>query len=187
MKPVGGSLGSKAMSIYVPDLIAELVPAKAAAGFEVGDDFNSILKRVGFVGWHNKDSELDGKIYSNTGWIGVRSRSGFPGGPYTLVQSLIYLDDVVCLEFEENFKLYRIDVGRGYRGGFFGVRPGDELRALERAGFDVFFNDMDDNFLLIKEGKVLEGISFSTNYRSSLSNAPDQIVEYISIHDWSLR
>lgn len=175
------------MSIYKPDLIAELIPAKSAAGFEIGEDFDSILKRVGFVEWYNKDSKLDEKLSSNAGWIGVKSRCGLPGGPYKLVQSLIYMNYVICLEFEESLRLYRIDIGKGYGGSLFGVRPGDELRNLERAGFGILFNDMDDDFLLVKDESVLEGVSFLTDYRASLEDAPDQTIQYISIYDWSLR
>lgn len=177
----------EAMSIYTPDLMAELIPAKGAAGFEIGEGFDSILKRVGFVEWHDKDSTLDEKLSSNTGWIGVKSRCGLPGGPCTLVQSLIYMNDVICLEFEESLRLYRVDVGKGYGGSFFGVKPGDDLRNLEGAGFGVLFNDMDDDFLIVKDESILAGISFLTDYRASLEDAPDQIIQYISIHDWSLR
>lgn len=175
------------MAIYNPDLMAELIPAKGAAGFEIGEGLDSILKRVGFVEWHDKDSTLDEKLSSNTGWIGVKSRCGLPGGPYTLVQSIIYMNDMICLEFEENLKLYRIDIGKGYGGSFFGVRPGDDLRNLERAGFGILFNDMDDDFLILRNESILAGISFLTDFRTSLGNVSDQIIQYISIYDWSLR
>ncbi|CAI8864834.1 hypothetical protein EMIT0324P_20196 [Pseudomonas chlororaphis] len=49
------------------------------------------------------------------------------------------------------------------------------------------FNDMDDDFLLEKNGEVLTGISFVTDYRASLEHAPEQVIQFISIHDWSLR
>ncbi|AVK08560.1 hypothetical protein CSB93_1284 [Pseudomonas paraeruginosa] len=46
---------------------------------------------------------------------------------------------------------------------------------------------MDDDFLIVKDDSILAGISFLTDYRASLEDAPDQIIQYISIHDWSLR
>lgn len=54
-------------------------------------------------------------------------------------------------------------------------------------GFDILFNDMDDDFLLVKDEKILEGISFVTDYRASLEYAPEQAIQFISIHNWSLR
>lgn len=63
---------------------------------------------------------------------------------------------------------------------------GDDLRSLER-GFDVLFNDADDVFLLRKGGGILTGVGFVTDYRASLEDAPEQVIKFISIHDWSLR
>lgn len=54
-------------------------------------------------------------------------------------------------------------------------------------GFDILFNDMDDDFLLVKDEKILEGISFVTDYRASLEHAPEQAIQFISIYNWSLR
>jgi hypothetical protein len=51
----------------------------------------------------------------------------------------------------------------------------------------VVFNDADDDFLLKKEEGILTGISFVTDYRASLEDAPEQVIRFISIHDWSLR
>lgn len=186
MRVVSGKRGINSMTIFVPDLMAELTPSKCAAGFKVGECFDTVEELIGVVEWYDKDSTLDQRISSNIGWMGVVSKCGFPGGPYTIVKSLVYMNNVVSLEFEENLKLYRVCVGRGYGGSFAGVRPGDRLRSLE-ASFDIIFNDMDDDFLLEAGGKILEGVSFITDYRASLEHAPEQTIQFISIHDWSLR
>jgi len=174
------------MTMFVPDLMADLVPSKSAAGFNLGGHFDIIQKEIGSVEWYEKDAKLSEKLASNSGWIGVVSKCGIPGGSYTAVRSLIYMDNVVCLEFEENLRLYRVYVGNGYVGNFIGVRPGDRLLSLEK-DFDILFNDMDDEFLLVKDGKILEGICFLTDYRAPLENAPEQTIQFISIHDWFLR
>jgi len=69
---------------------------------------------------------------------------------------------------------------------FCGVKPWDNIRSLE-SSFGLLFNDADDEFLLEREGGIQLGISFATDYRASLDRAPDQIIQHISIHDWSLR
>ncbi len=77
-------------------------------------------------------------------------------------------------------------VGKGYQGKFKSVMPGDDLLLLSDS-YELDFNDMDDDFLIIESGRYIEGISFITDYRASLENAPSQKIEYISIHDWSFR
>lgn len=96
------------------------------------------------------------------------------------------MNEVVSLYFEGSEKLYRIAVGKEYRGGFQGVGVGDDIRCLEKS-FNILFNDMDDDFLLERDGVILTGISFVTDYRASLEHAPEQTIQFISIHDWSLR
>ncbi|AXA24220.1 hypothetical protein C1S65_08885 [Pseudomonas putida] len=96
------------------------------------------------------------------------------------------MNEMVSLYFESSGKLYRIAVGEGYCGKFNNVSVGDDLRRLEKE-FDVLFNDADDDFLLGKNGSILTGISFVTGHRSSLEDAPEQFIHFISIHDWTLR
>lgn len=174
------------MTIFIPDLMADLIPADSAAGFKIGERFDVIQNLIGPVEWCDKDSTLDQRLSANTGWIGVLSKYGFPGGPYSVVRSLVYMNDVICLEFEESSRLYRIDVGYGYEGSFYGVRPTDSITKLSEF-FDVEFNSDEDEFLIGRSGEMLTGISFITDYRASLEHAPEQTIQFISIHDWSLR
>ncbi|WP_369986700.1 hypothetical protein [Pseudomonas xanthosomatis] len=167
--------------------MADLIPSQSAAGFEIGADLDSTLQKVGPILWYDKTPDLDETLSLSTGWIGLKTRHGLPGGPYTQAQSLVYMNNVVCLEFEDNLKLYKIDVGLGYEGCFLGIKPGNKLRSIEKEGLNILFNDMDDEFLLVRNERPIEGISFLTDYRTSLENAPDQTIHYISIHDWSLR
>lgn len=167
--------------------MADLIPSQSAAGFEIGADLDSVLKKVGPILWHEENSSLEEVLSMSTGWTGLKTRHGLPGGPYTQGQSLIYMNNVVCLEFEDSLKLYKIDVGLGYEGCFLGIKPGNKLQSIEKEGFSILFNDMDDEFLLARNQRPIEGISFLTDYRTSLENAPDQTIHCISIHDWSLR
>jgi hypothetical protein len=96
------------------------------------------------------------------------------------------MNEAVSLYFENSERLYRIAVGEGYHGKFNCVSVGDDLRRLER-NFEILFNDADDDFLLKESGNILTGISFITDYRASLEDAPEQVIKFISIHDWSFR
>lgn len=63
---------------------------------------------------------------------------------------------------------------------------GDDLLRLEK-DFELDFNDVDDEFLILQSGDYVGGISFITDYRASLMHAPDQTIERISVHNWELR
>lgn len=175
------------MSKHNPNLTAELIPEKSSAGFEIGKHFYEILKRIGHLGLRDEALTLEGELTLDTNWTLAKSKYGFPGASHSSSYSLAYMNNVVCLEFEKNLVLYKIVVGPGYIGSYHGVRPGDKLNSLKEKNFSLLFNDMDDEFLLVKESSILKGISFLTNYRSSIDEAPDQDIQYISIHDWSLR
>jgi len=102
------------------------------------------------------------------------------------IQSLVYRNKVATLEFGDARTLFRIIVGSGHRERTGPVLPGGGLSLL-RQMFELDLNDMDDEFMLLKDGRHIEGVSFLTDYRASLDHAPDRTIEYISVHNWSLR
>lgn len=174
------------MAMLIPNLKAALIPGISAAGFSLGEDFSSIQERIGIFDWYESDACLDKVLISSAGWVGVRSKVGTAIGLGKTVESFSYLNDVVSLYFGDAKKLYRVVVGKGYQGKFKSVMPGDDLLLLNDY-YDLDFNDVDDDFLIIESGRYIEGISFITDYRASLEHAPSQMIECISIHDWSFR
>lgn len=171
------------MSASILSLDAELVPGISAAGFSIGECFFEVGKKIGEVTWYDPATHVRDVIAESDGWVGVVREVGF-GGDF--IWSYHYMDDLVVLYFEEKKILYRISVGKGYEGGFYGVKPGDDIRAIEDF-FDLVFNSADDEFLLENDCVVQKGISFITDFRASLERAPYQIIQHISVHDWSLR
>ncbi|WDG53561.1 hypothetical protein [Pseudomonas chlororaphis] len=171
------------MNNLLPDLDSELIPGKSAAGFFLGDSFSYVSDNIGKVEWYGPEVHVRDILLKNDSWVGVKRRIGFSD---EFVLSYRYMNEVVSLYFEGSEKLYRIAVGKEYRGGFQGVGVGDDIRCLEKS-FNILFNDMDDDFLLERDGVILTGISFVTDYRASLEHAPEQTIQFISIHDWSLR
>lgn len=168
----------------LPDLNAELVPRVGAAGFLLGEDLSGILQKIGPVDWFESGRHLDCVLAKSSGWIGVRQKAGAAAGVGRIVESLIYRDDLVSLDFSGAGKLYRIVVGKGYSGAFKTIVPGDALTALSD-WCEIKFNDMDDDFFVEVAGRCIDGIGFITDHRASLENAPNQRIEYISVHDWS--
>lgn len=166
-----------------PDLCSELVPGKSAAGFSLGDSFSNVSEKVGAVEWYEPQVPVRDILLKNNVWVGIKRKIGFGN---ELLFSYRFMNEAVSLYFENSGMLYRIAVGEGYRGKFNSVGVGDNLRGLERE-FDILFNDADDDFLIRKGGSILTGISFVTDYRASLEDAPEQVIKFISIHDWSLR
>ncbi|WP_230151233.1 hypothetical protein [Pseudomonas brassicacearum] len=166
-----------------PNLYSDLVPGVAAAGFSLGESFSDVSEKIGRVEWYGPEVPVRDILLKNTSWVGVERRIGFGD---EILLSYRYMNEMVSLYFEASGRLYRVAVGDGYLGKFNSVSVGDDLRSLER-GFSILFNDADDDFLLEKDGGVLTGISFVTDYRASLEDAPEQVIKFISIHDWSLR
>lgn len=166
-----------------PDLYSDLVPGMSAAGFTLGESFSNVSEKVGKVEWYGPDVSVRDILVKNNSWVGIKRKIGFGN---ELLLSYRFMNEAVSLYFEDSARLYRIAVGEGYHGKFNGVSVGDDLRSLERE-FDVLFNDADDDFLLKESGRILTGISFVTDYRASLEDASEQVIKFISIHDWSLR
>lgn len=166
-------------AIFVPNIEAELVSEISAAGFQLGDSLLSVMKLIGPVIWYEADAGIHDVLLKNKGWIGVRKKLGFDSGD---VVTFTYMNGLVILAFERSETLCRVVVGRGYLGAFQDVRVGDSLLLLEKS-FKLDFNDVDDEFLIVKDGGHISGISFITDYRASLAHAPDQTIERISVHN----
>lgn len=156
------------------------MPGSSAAGFILGGDLANIQEQIGQVEWHERRGSLEDALLGNQAWIGVVSTVGSAVGFGKTIQSLVYKNRVVTLEFGDARTLFRIIVGRGYTGRIGPVLRGGGLLLLKEM-FELDFNDMDDEFLLLKDGRYIEGVSFLTDYRASLDHAPDQTIEYISV------
>ncbi|QRY80488.1 hypothetical protein JVX91_05055 [Pseudomonas sp. PDNC002] len=168
---------------FTPDIDAELIPGVSAAGFVIGESLAAVKERIGSFECYGPDVHLRDILLSSSGWIGTKRRIGLDD---QFVFSYRYMNELVSLYFEDREILYRIAVGVGYRGSFHGVRPADSILKLAES-FDVDFNSDEDEFIAMKGGKDIFGISFVTDHRASLEHAPEQTIQFISIHDWSLR
>jgi hypothetical protein len=174
------------MTLLFPDVMAELSPGLSAAGFYLGEDFSCVQEKIGAVEWYDSNSALNKILLESSGWIGVRTPVGSAIDVGAVVESFSYRNDWVSLDFGEGNKLYRIVVGRGYQGKFKVVMPGSDLLLLEDF-YELDFNDVDDEFLIIENGEYIEGVSFITDYRAPLEYESNQKIELISVHDWSFQ
>ncbi|WP_277761772.1 hypothetical protein [Pseudomonas sp. A34-9] len=169
--------------VFCPDMDADLNPEVSAAGFQLGVSLSSVMKLIGPVAWYEDNSEIHELLGKNSGWIGVKKKSGCQGNDAV---NLTFKNSCVQLVFEQREILYQIVVGGAYSGAFAGVRVGDDLLALQ-TDFEIDFNDMDDEFLILDKGEYISGISFVTDHRASLLHSPNQIIKHISVHDWRFR
>ena len=170
-------------NVFCPDMDADLNPEVSAAGFQLGVTLSSVMELIGPVVWYEDSSEIHEVLDKNSGWIGVKRKLGRQG---TDAVNLTFKNSCVQLVFDQRETLYQIVVGGEYAGAFAGVRVGDDLLALQ-ADFEIDFNDMDDEFLILDQGGYISGISFVTDYRASLLHAPNQIIKRISVHNWKFR
>lgn len=182
MRVGNGRDGIDMVNIF-PDLYADLIPGKSAAGFSLGQSLLDVSTKIGEVEWFGPAVSVRDILLKNKSWIGIKRKIGF--GDEVLL-SYRFMNEAVSLYFESSGRLYRIAVGGGYRGRFDGVCIGDDLRVVEES-YEILFNEEDDDFLLKRNGSILMGMSFVTNHRAPLEEVSEQIIEFISIHDWSLR
>ncbi|WP_152531850.1 hypothetical protein [Pseudomonas syringae] len=167
------------------DLKADLVPGLSAAGFELGNSLDEILKKIGQVTWHDSKSTTYELLENNTDWLGIREEIRFKEhGDF--VSYLFFKNRLLMLAFMNGRSLYNINVGIGYSGNFEGIRPGLYLESISTPLL-VEFNEFDDDFLIFDGEAVIEGISLLTDHRAPLEHAPNQKIEYISIHNWAVR
>ncbi|MBM0142361.1 hypothetical protein ACKUFS_21430 [Pseudomonas cannabina] len=167
------------------DLDADLAPGTSAAGLELGSSLYEILKKIGTVTWHDSKSTTYELLENNAGWLGIREELRFKDhGDF--VSYLFFKNRLLMLAFINGKSLYNINVGKGYSGNFQGIRPGSDLQSINPP-LSVEFNEFDDDFLILNGETIIEGISLLTDHRASLEHAPQQKIEYISIHNWSIR
>lgn len=171
------------MKQLIPNLNADLIPGISAAGFTIGESLADIEAKIGPVERHGPDMAIRDILLSNNEWILVERRIGFEE---EYVLSYRYMNELVSLYFETRKTLYRVAVGKGYRGGYFGLKPGDSILNLSKV-FELDFNPDEDEFLIKRNNNDILGISFVTDYRAPLEHTPEQTIQFISIHDWSLR
>lgn len=165
----------------VPALNAELVPGVGAAGFRLGEAWSRVEREVQPLQWCDPDVQIGPLLISNQGWLAKKVKRLFGG--FTTV--LFYRNEIVRLSFSENGKLYQIVVGRGYEMDFCGVRIGDNVLKLEEQ-FTVEFESSEDAFYIAKDGQDVLGVSFITDHRASLDDAPHQVIEGVVIADYAI-
>ena len=179
-------MGVMHVNNLIPDVSQPIIPGVRGAGFSLGADLHETLAQIGNISWIESNPNLNCKLKNNLKWIGVNSQCRPANSATTTIHSLIFGNYIVSLDFGQTNKLYRILVGKGYTGTFNKTGVGDNLSSLKKQ-YEIEFNDMDDEFTLSNNSIHVYGISFITNYRISLEHVPDQTIEYISIHDWSLQ
>lgn len=158
------------------DLTSPPKPGVSASNFTLNDTIDSILLALNDAEVIVNDFSKSECLENDSEWIRKRHSLGFDGSFY---ESLVYKNGCIELQFHSGI-LTDIILGRGYMGNFLGLHIGDQLpKSLQ--SYEVIFNDQQDEFIFMKDGTFLNGISIGTDYRSSLENAPLQLVQKIRV------
>lgn len=148
------------------------LPGSSYGVFNLGDSFTSLCNLIGVDSHEFKDDYF----YIGGGWEYFKRYVSF--GSY-FYDSLIYRDTAIELDFYNGI-LKDIILGYGWKGDFYGVSIGDELPEFIN-GFEVVFNDQQDEFVLSGSSGYVNGVSLGTNARAPLSAVKNQIIQKVRI------
>jgi hypothetical protein len=158
------------------DLISPPKPGISASSFTLNDTIDDILLAIGDANVITHDSGVGEHLENHAEWVRKRHSLGFDGSFY---ETLVYKKGSIELQFQSGV-LTDIILGSGYMGNFLGLHIGDQLPKSIQS-YDIIFNDQQDEFLFKEGDAFLNGISIGTDYRSSLENAPLQLVQKIRV------
>ena len=151
------------MIYLVPDMNAEVIPGKSAAGFELGILFDDFIKQIEYKKFESRH-DYDPKFEKKGVW-GIFHRD----------EMTFNLDHI-----NESGKLTWIYLYEGYKGKLLNrLGIGDRLDSVkDEFDFD-FYGDV--HYLKYKEGSLhygdVVGVEIGTNYLVEYSDEyPDQIV-----------
>ena len=163
------------------NLRADLIPGKSAAGFFIGQRIDDVKASIGEVKiWQKMDGRsLSAVLAESSGWV---SR----GYENLDIEELIFGDRVIRMQFNRGGVLYNFFIGAGYEGAVWGaVRIGEELSAVQR-WCDLKYDQGDDMHYPVSDDAEFQGIAFGAE-DCPLEESPDQVIDMVSIHDWSLQ
>ncbi|OTG84175.1 hypothetical protein B9T31_13540 [Acinetobacter sp. ANC 4558] len=168
------------MTYLVPDMEAEIIPGKSAAGFELGILFDDFIKQVKYKKFESRN-DFNPKVEEKGTW-GIIHRD-------EISFNLDYINEIQCkwensveLVFDMNKlgKLTWIYLYEGYKGKLLNILGiGDRLDSVKDE-FDFDFYG-DAHYLMYKEGSPhygdIVGVEIGTNYLIEYSEEyPDQII-----------
>ncbi len=163
------------------DLRAPLIPGKSAAGFFIGQRMDEVKKFIGDSPKWNQESDHPflAVLRDSKGWISH-------GYDNLTIEELVFGNNLIRLQFNGAGILYNIFVDAGYEGLVWGeVKIGDKLSTVLR-WCDLEYGPGDDMHYPVSDGAEFQGIAFGAE-DCPLEESPDQVIDMVSIHDWSLQ
>ena len=168
------------MIYLVPDMNAEVIPGKSAAGFELGILFDDFIKQIEYKKFESRH-DYDPKFEKKGVW-GIFHRD-------EMTFNLDHINEITCkwgnsirlvFDMNESGKLIWIYLYEGYKGKLLNrLGIGDRLDSVKDE-FDFDFYG-DAHYLKYKEGSLhygdVVGVEIGTNYLVEYSEEyPDQII-----------
>ena len=168
------------MIYFVPDMGAEVIPGKSAAGFELGILFDDFIKKIKYKKFESRH-DFDPKVEEKEIW-GIFHRDEMTFNLDCINETHCKWENSVELVFDMNKsgKLTQIYLYEGYKGKLLNILGiGDRLDSVKDE-FDFDFYG-DAHYLKYKEGSLhygdVVGVEIGTNYLVEYSEEyPDQII-----------
>lgn len=166
----------------IPNLNADIVIAKGAAGFEIGENFKDVISSIcTYSTWSPGSSiSLEIAIHNCSGWLLALGLTN------DQEKRFLSYKGIVDLKFNSSGVLYEISVAKGYAGSLWGrVGIGMNFFLLKNEFLTIYDEGDEMYYLESKEGNVIPGIAFYVD-DYSLNGESSQLISIISIHNWEL-
>ncbi|WP_019385424.1 hypothetical protein [Acinetobacter venetianus] len=169
----------------IPNLSAEIIPAKSAAGINLGLDFNTFRAISDYQIIHDYN-ESENVCYEKDKWLILYRNLILPWGE-SINEICCYWNKTVTLTFNaDTKKLEFIYVAKGYQGKLLGLLGiGDRLDSVKNQ-YNFYFEG-DRHYLEFTEDSNQAGeiipVEIETNYRTAYSaEYSDQFIEAFLIY-----
>jgi hypothetical protein len=160
-----------------PDIEAEILPGRCAAGFKLGDRLSQ--EGQDFLNAKEWNPPIDGQlVYGlsiNQGWLKYPYQVKIRDARPLEIIEYFYGNDIVRLHFRDGV-LVTITVGDGYLGMFNSIAVGTNVDALNVIG-KLSYDDIEEVYFFLND--EMKGIAFQLD--------EDSNVVGIIIHDESIQ
>jgi hypothetical protein len=163
------------------DLSAEITPGKSGAGFDIGSSLSDLNELLAYAVKMDTSQvqNLRKLLAASEGFVVITDNS-------TGEKTVYYGDDIVRLKFNSKGMLYCMYLFEGYKGLFNNcIGIGSKLIDVTKI-FPIYYDDHDEMHYPDDEcGASVSGIAFY-GAEESIDDDPEQVINGISVHDWSL-
>jgi hypothetical protein len=166
-------------NVKIPNLYADIIPGKSAAGFEIGvniADLSEIVSNA--TPWRKEFGSIDQGVRQTPGWFYFSNQLCDDGSP-NFGDDYYFGYGAVKLHFSTEGALDWIQLDEGYQGVLFGsIKIGDKLTDVLKY-VELEYDDVEELHIPIT-GSDIDGLLFFAE-ENTLEISPDQIIYRIFV------